>query len=217
MSIAGAQVINNARIILSDLTATFRWSDAELVGWLNSGQRDIVSFKPDAFAKPVVIQLVPGTVQTITGLEFIRVNRNMWDSVTPGNAVTPISQELLDVFYPAWHIATPSLAIKHYIFDKRQTQTFMVWPPQPITPGYAEVVQALYPTDIQILNSIITGDILDEIFESALIDYVVYRALSDDTVTTDTAIAGQYRQSFISAIGGRSQAENTTKADTNAR
>jgi hypothetical protein len=216
MAITGAQVISKARSILSDLTATYRWSDAELVGWLNSGQREIVLYKPNVFAQPVVMQLVPGTVQTIVGLEFIRVNRFFWDFTTPGYAVSDISQELLDTLYPQWHVAPASMVIKNYMFNKRATQEFLVFPPQPNPAGFAEVVLTPYPTDITIVGATITGNIIDDIFEKPLVDYVVSCALSDDTSTNDAVVADKYHQRFISALGGQAQAEAAAKADTDA-
>lgn len=214
MAINGATVVTKARAILSDVTPTM-WSDADLVGWLNSGQRDIVLFKPNSFAQPTTIQLVPGTVQSIVGLEFIRVNRNMWDFSTPGDAVSPVDQEMLDTLYPGWHTVDASLVIKNYMFNKRDSLTFLVFPPQPSPAGYAEVVITPYPTDITIIAAVITGTILDDIFESALIDYVVSRALSEDTATADIAVSDKYMQRFLNALGGKNQAESLAKADTN--
>lgn len=215
MAITGAIVIGKVRQQLSDLTATYRWSDAELVGWLNSGQREIVLVKPNSFAQPITQQLVPGTVQTISGLQFIRVNRNMWNPTTPGAAVSDINQELLDNLYPNWHTATPSLVIKNFMYDKRDSITFLVFPPQPDPPGYAQVVQTPYPTDVAIVGTDITGTILDDIFEGALIDYVISRALGDDTSTADSALSDKFFQKFYNAVGGKAQAENIAKADTN--
>lgn len=217
MAIAAATTIGKVRAILVDLTATYTWSDADLVGWLNSGQREIVLLKPNAFASPVVETLQPGTVQTITGLAFIRVSRNMWDANTAGAAVTPIAQELLDELYPGWHTSPPSLVIKNYMFDKRQPQTFLVFPPQTNPAGYAEVIQTPYPTDVTIVSSVITGNILRDMYEGALIDYTVYRALSEETGQADLATADKFYQRFINALGGKSQAEASSQADTNAR
>jgi len=216
MSIAGSAIIGKARQILSDLTAT-RWSDDELVGWLNSGQRAIVLWKPNSFAQPVPMQLVPGTLQTIIGLEFIRVNRNMWDMTTPGQAVSPVAQDMLDDLLPTWHTEQASLVIKNYLFDKRDTQTFMVFPPQPDPAGYAEVVMTPYPTDIEVVEGEITGNILSDIYENPLIDYIVSRALSDDTDTGDAVLSEKYFQRFTNALGGKLQAETSAQADTNAR
>jgi len=217
MAISGAATISKARAVLSDLTATYRWSDADLVGWLNSGQRQIVLLKPNSFAQPAVIQLVPGTVQTIPGLEFIRVNRFMWDLTTPGSAVLPVAQELLDVLYPGWHTAQASMEIKNYMFNKRDSQTFLVYPPQPDPAGYAEIVQTPYPDDITIIISVITGDIIDDIFEKPLIDFIVSCALSEDTANADMVASERFMQRFTNAIGGKAQAENAAQADTDAR
>jgi len=213
MSITGATVISKARAILVDLIETYTWGDDDLVGWLNSGQREIVLLKPNSFASPVVMSLQPGPKQTISGIAFIRVTRNMWDANTPGAAVTPVEQGLLDELYPGWHASSASLVSKNYMFDKRQPQTFYVFPPRPVPAGYVEVVQTPYPTDITIVDNDITGNILMDIYEGALIDYTVYRALSEETGEADLTTADKFYQRFLNALGGKSQAETMSQAN----
>lgn len=43
-------IIDKASVILSDITAT-RWTTAELLGWLNDGQRELVTLAPQVNVK----------------------------------------------------------------------------------------------------------------------------------------------------------------------
>ena len=213
MAITGAQVVQKARALLVD-SGSVRWSDADLVGWLNTGQRQIAILKPDIFAMPVVVDLVPGVLQTITGLEFIKVNCNIGAGGARGTAVTPITQDILDRFYPGWMAATPSQNAVNYMFDPRDSQDFLVYPPQPVSPGKAEIIMIPYPADVTIVTGTITGPIIDDIFEGPLIDYVVYRGLSEDTETADYAVADKFYQQFLGSLGGLDKAEAGQKAGT---
>ena len=43
-----AEVLAQARIHLADTVVTYRWPEAELLGYVNAGMRDIRKQRPDA-------------------------------------------------------------------------------------------------------------------------------------------------------------------------
>lgn len=56
-----SEVIDRARDLLGDPdTGSSRWTDADLVRWLNDGQRKLVSLRPDVLLSAI------GTLATVT-------------------------------------------------------------------------------------------------------------------------------------------------------
>jgi len=119
------QIIRKVRILLNDPDGV-RWPDADLLGWLNSAQLQIVAVRPDAKATKVDHALALGVEQAIpvNGTKLLDVIRN-----TTGRAVTLISRDQLSSFEPDWYKAIPGAVIKHYTFDDSDPKAFEVYPP----------------------------------------------------------------------------------------
>ena len=77
-TLTGANIITRVQDTLQDTTSV-RWSEAELLRYINDAQREIVNLRPEASADHANVQLVAGTEQTIpdVGLRLIKVVRNM--------------------------------------------------------------------------------------------------------------------------------------------
>jgi hypothetical protein len=200
-------LLNNAAIILSDTTFV-RWTQNELLAWLNDGQREIATYKPNAFTKNVSVALVTGTKQSLPSdaISLVDIVRNMGtNGTTPGRAIRAVSREILDAQTPYWHSATASSEVKQFSYTPLDLKRFYVTPPQPATnTGYVEMVYLAYPTDAT-LSSTVT---LDDIYVNALLSYILYRAYSKDSeYAANTALAGSYYQQFTSVIQGKVAAE----------
>ena len=140
-TITSLSVIVKAQKVLQDATG-IRWDNAELLGWLNSAQREIVLYKPNANATGKAVKLAAGTRQALPtdGVQLIDVVRNMGTSgTTPGRAVRQIERETLDAVNPDWHASSASATAKHFIYNILDPKAFYVYPPQPATnQGYVE-------------------------------------------------------------------------------
>jgi len=113
-TITAQSIINKAAIQLTDIGNT-RWTRAELLGWLNDGQRQIVIMSPNATNKLTVVQLDIGTRQHIPtdGWTLLEIIRSMGtDGTKPGRAIRLTSRELLDSFNPDWHSDTATTVPK---------------------------------------------------------------------------------------------------------
>lgn len=206
-TITVASVISKAQTILQDTTG-IRWPDAELLGWLNDGQREIVFYKPNAFVKNAPVKLVAGTKQTLPpdGVQLIDVVRNMGvDGVTPGRSIRITMREVLDSQHPTWHSATPAAETKHYMYSLLDPKTFYVFPPQPASnQGYVELIYGAAPTDAALIGTIT----IDDIYQTVLLDYILYRAYSKDTeYAADANRANNHQQAYISALTGKTKVE----------
>lgn len=216
-TITAQTIISRAQTLLQD-TTSIRWSSAELLGWLNDGQREIVTLRPSAFSKIANVTCVAGTKQTIPtadGTLLLDVLRNMGTSGSaPGDAVRKVPRQIMDSQTPGWHSATPSTTIKHYVFDERAPKTFWVYPPASAG-TQVEVLYAATPTDVPSTSSVIT---LDDTYMSPLIDYLLYRAYSKDTEYAGNAErAKAARAAFENTLGLKAQADTAFQGAVNPK
>jgi len=198
-------ILDRAVVILQD-TTNVRWPLAELLPWVTDATREIVIFKPSAYAKNESMLLSAGTKQTITGIQVLDVVRNMGtNGTTPGRAIRLIEREVLDAGQPDWHSSAQSAVVKHFTYEENDPKTFYVWPPSTGT-SYAEVIYSAAPP-----AAVLGGTLsIDDIYQGAVLDYVLYRAYQKDAeYAADPARASGHYAAFLSAIGGREKAEKT--------
>jgi hypothetical protein len=203
-TIISDSIIDKAQTVLQDATGV-RWSDVELVSWLNDGQRNITLYKPNAYVRNVPFLCAPGTRQSLPAdcVQLFSVPRNLGATgVTPGRAIRPVAHDMLDARAPNWHSATPTTDVQHFTYSVLSPKTFFVYPPNTGT-GYVELSYGAEPPDTT-LGAAIS---IDNIYSTALLDYMLFRAFSKDTEFADNTRASAYFNAFVGAITGRAQAE----------
>jgi len=231
-TITGQTIATKVQKLLHDETAV-RWTEAELVGWINSAQKEIVLYKPNSITSTLDYQLDPGTFQNVSAkagfanvIQLLDVIRSTTGGAN-GKAVTNISREILDSTLPDWHSVTATAVPLHYIHNPLDPKNFYVYAlhyiHNPLDPknfyvyppntgaGSVQILVAVEPTDLVALASNLS---LDSIYESVVLDYVLYRAFSKDTEHTANMqrSAGHYN-AFMSALKGKFQMENALSAD----
>jgi hypothetical protein len=214
--ITGTALAAKAATILNDPTNT-RWTTTELLGWINTAQKEIAVFKPTASVVNANIATVIGTKQQLptsspVGLQLIEVIRNMGTGSTPGKAITKISRDVIDQVIPDWHAipARSSLSVVHHVYDAKGSadpKVFYVYPPLTAATQFLEVSMGVVPADLAAIGSAIS---IDDIYESPLIDYILYRAFSKDSANPSNASrAAGHQTAYMNAIGGKVAAEST--------
>lgn len=198
-TILASAIVDKAERLLND-PANDRWSEAELLGWLNDGQRQIALMRPDASVTNGNITLVAGTKQSIpsSGLRLLDVTRNMGvGGSTPGSAVTLIDRDKLDSARPGWHTDQSGVIVRHYMVDERNPKNFYVYPPANASSPTVEAIYSISPADVTINNPIT----LDDIFEGPLLDFILFRAYSADSEFSDAQQATMHYGAFTAALG----------------
>jgi hypothetical protein len=198
-------LISRVSITLQDPTFV-RWTQGELLNYLNDAQRQVVLFRPDAKAVNAPFTCTNTAKQTLPaeGLRLINVLRN-----TGGRAVTKVDRSILDVQLPTWY-ETAALAdgVKHYVYDALDPKNFYVFP-KPANLHQIDIVYAISPVDIVISNY--TTDVqvigIDDIYANALMDYMMYRAYQKDSEFANLNRAAVYYQAFTTSLGIKSQAD----------
>lgn len=211
-TITAATLINSVAKTLQDET-NVRWLRPELLEYLNDGQREIVLAKPDAHVTNAAFQLVAGAKQVIPadGVMFMRMNCNLGTTGTPGRAPRLIAIKVLDEQIPNWRAENPAGVVLHYTYDEKDPKRFYVYPPQPaVAPHQVEIVYSASPTDVAAEGNPIT---LDDIWKTALVKYMEYRAYSKDAeYAREDAAADRSYQVFAALIGFKDKAEDEEKA-----
>ena len=203
MSLASEIISRVSKTLFDD--AGVRWVEAELLEYLTDAQREVVLLKPTAYTINQSVQLTQGTLQSlpVDGLILIDVLANMGaDGSTPGRSVTQIDRTVLESVRPDWRAETESIAARHYMFDDRDPQKFEVYPPQPATAGYVQVVFGASPPVISAPETALT---LATIYDTAIYYLVLARCFTKSTGTQDFMKASSYQQLAVGLITGRKQ------------
>lgn len=213
-SLLASAILDKAGRVLQD-AGHDKWDEPELLDWLNAGQREIVIIDPTAHTTNEVIPLVAGTKQTLpTGRRvLLEVTRNMGtNSTTPGRVPDAITRKDINRENPNWHTGSASATVYHVIYDADIDAThFYVSPPQPANGmGSLEVICSTLPEEVEDETSPIT---VDDAYEGALINYILFRAYSKDTsYAREDAAAGSYYKLFVALVGGKDSAEQAKGA-----
>jgi hypothetical protein len=214
-TVLASAIIDKVEILLKD-TSNARWAASELLGWLNDAQRAIAILKPDTSVTNASVQLVQGTKQSVPtgGIALIAIRRNMGaDGSTVGDAIRVIDMDVLDAAKPDWHSATyENVVVKNYMFDERDPTKFYVYPAQTSSPTYVEMVYATNPTEIASVSTAIS---LDDIYETVLMDYVLFKAYSKDGDIEQAAnLAAMHYNAFQNALISKDRKEAVEQAST---
>lgn len=207
MPITAQSVIRRAVETLQDTTSV-RWPIAELVRYLNDGQREVVLYRPDSNRTTATVTCEAGSRQALPsdGAKLIDVVRNAGAGTTK-RAVRMVNREILDAQTPGWHNIAGVNEVLHFMYDVRDPKTFYVYPPA-TTSAQLDIVYAAYPADVVepadgALYTAVAGDIsLPDIYGNALLDFILYRAYSKDSDYAGNAQRAQtHYAAFANTLG----------------
>jgi hypothetical protein len=185
MTIAAQSIIRRVVETMQDNTSV-RWPVAELVRYLNDGQREVVLYRPDSMVTNATVALAGGAKQALptNGSKLIDVIRNTGGTK---RSVRMTVRNILDTQSPNWYNLTGVTEVLHYMYDPRDPKVFYVYPPAASTGASVEIVYSAYPTDITepadgAVYSAVSGNIsLPDIYGNVLADYILYRAYTKDS------------------------------------
>lgn len=206
MPIAAQSIVRRCVETLQD-TTSIRWPVAELVRYLNDGQREIIVHRPDAMVTNLAHSLSAGSRQSLpsNGTKLIEVVRN-----SGGNkrAIRLCAREILDSQVPGWHNLTGVTEIVHFMFDPRDAKTFYVYPPAAASSAQVDIVYSALPNDVTEPNAgtdytAVSGNIsVPDIYGNVLQDYILYRAYMKDSQYAGNANrATAHYAAFANALG----------------
>jgi hypothetical protein len=188
-------VIADVRELIQDTTASsYRYTDAELLGFINQTIKRVLILRPDLFSVIVDISTVANTVaQTLPSDSYRLVELY---SVKNGSVLTEVNRESLDQSYPAWvtdQAGTPYNYMRHV----RHPNKYFLYP-RPI----ANIV--LVGEYIQVPSNYAAGatiSVLPDAYLPVLVDGTVFLAESIDDEHVNSGRAKLFLESFTQALG----------------
>lgn len=221
MSIIVGDLILEVSTLLNDqgFTPYLRWSQTELLRYLNDSLIQVGTYRPDAFTTTVVVTLVPGSMQTLpAGFSFLKsVDTNSANSNCPSAPVVEGDLNLMRAFYKKPCLPTGganNYRVRQFLYDSRNPNLFYVSPPVPVgvvtlQVDLTAVSQAPEYTIADLANPIV----MDQKYRNALISWMVMRAYEVDTESaTSFAQAREQRSHFYQMLGINYKQESLYKS-----
>lgn len=199
-------IIGKVSVLLVD-EGLIRWGNTELLGWYNEAQKDIIKpdHRPQANNKLVPVALQPGAVQVLP-TQYSQINgvgRNMGaDGNTPGKIPSKASREVIDTAFPDWQLGEPDVTVDTLIISPDTPRLFYTHPPQTNPAGHLEIYATAYPLTIEktALDDAVLE--LDDIYETAVIAYMLYRACDKDADEPSMAQkSANYYMKYLGELG----------------
>lgn len=200
-TILASAILNNASVALNDV-AQVRWTQSELLGYLNDAQRAAAAVRPDLSVETRSFPLTAGaTKQSIPtdALSLVEPVRNMGaDGLTAGMPITFTDRNSLDSVQPTWHSDANALGYVRHVVKGSDMRVFYVYPKAPTT-WNMEAVFAVTPSDVPTAGSPIA---LDDVYAPALEFYVLGKAYGKNkSDAASLALSDGYFAKFASTLG----------------
>lgn len=206
MSMTVAQVIDAVTGDLQD-AGNVRWARADMLQWLNDGQREIVLFRPDASTSVIDHTLTAGYLQAIpnSAIRLMRVIANF-----SGRVCKNVPVGVLDDQKPAWRNDAQTDTPKAWCYDERDPKRFEVWPPASAS-AKLKILVAVAPADCANEAASIT---LDDQYKGPLMSYIRHRAyMRDSEDASSSQLSAEAYALFQQQISNRTQSELAVKPE----
>ena len=143
-------IFDSVHDILQDASGT-RWSDKELLGWLNRAYQQVVLHRPDANSRSYRVQfehsdschrldtmrdIGASTTPLANALRLLDITRNVVvvgadgdaDAATGAEAIMPVAKEQFDSQLRKWVGGSATTSIEHYVYDERNPKEVLLYP-----------------------------------------------------------------------------------------
>lgn len=196
-----------------------RWSRALLLTYYNGAMAEILSYKPEAFAKTEAVTLVAGSRQTLADSykSIVGVVSN-----ADGSMVGEADLDLLRAFSPYSCCAddvvfdsfgTPKYIAKSYAIDPKEPKVFYISPPVPVGLTPTVNINAIVPPDEATLATWGATVPVDFKYQENILDYMMGRAFDIDTESAmSRSNADKHLSRFYTAMGVKYRVEAAYRA-----
>lgn len=201
-------LIDEARVVLKETTATF-WTDTQLLGFLNQGMKDIAD-TTYCMQTTETFDVSSGTTRYTITTDYAIVRGVLY--VKSGSTSYQKALERKDLFDMEFGMGRVEYTGEPAYWDEWNA-TVYIWPPADSDhTGTAHVFLADRPSTITL-----TGGInIPAVYERALLNYIIFRALLRDNKWDKAQLFGQL---YYTAIGvkawERGQDEKAPPPNTN--
>lgn len=193
---------------LQDMTGQ-TWPPSKLMRYINLAFTEILSphIRPDANPVDTDIELAAGGEQSYPAgtIKLLDTLYNLIDAEEeggegeseplPGQTITMVKKKAMDELIPGWMTFPAGEEVAHLVVDPFRRDKFYVFPPQGDEPGSIRVVLSM---PVQAITKDSTVFPIDIEFKAAVIDYMIYRALIEETTIPNAqAKAASFYSKFL--------------------
>lgn len=181
------------RVLLDETKV--RWTESELVDWINDGAIEIVRRDPSANPFTASVDLAEGADQLLPS-DLLSLGRFI--AIVDGSdiyaAPLPTTQEHLDMLVPGWRgfNAVAPGDIDFVCYNPANRLSFEVFPPS----SGVGTMRVLYGKKPSVAVSGENVPVPDQ-YCPALVDYALYRAFSKDDPASEDSSADKAFQRFL--------------------
>ena len=183
--------------------------DSVVLAALNEALSALVLYRADASATTSVVQLAPGTRQSIPadGIRLIRLIRNRGsDGVQVGRSIRLVDTDVMDAIAPGWHQLSGNY-VAEYTYDPHTPKEFYVYPAVPSGTVYVELS---YSRNIPEAAANDTLPV-DAIYSQALKEWALYVLWGGDTDSSPNySQAIGRKQTFFDLLQVKSASDKAT-------
>jgi hypothetical protein len=192
-------------------TLAITYPYANLLPYLNLGIQEIINLKPDAYPVTENLDLVTGPIQALgtDQISIIDVICNMGTGSTVGGVIRSIDKMAMDNLLPDWMTHPTSTEVIFVVLDARDPKTFYTYPP---VASNTLKLRAVVAEAADQLTAITDTFPLDASYKPATVDYIVYRALIEETTVPNAINKAQvFFNKFLQDLGLKQQVEQATE------
>lgn len=189
------QVIDQVRVLISDDNALMpeRFSDADLLGFVNQAIKRTAMVRPDLFITDTTITPTADQVEqelSATITRIMEVHR-----VVGGGAIGEVDKETMDRSAPDWTTETSGTPV-NWMRHPRNPRRYFLYP-APSTGTQISVEYIEVPSDYALGDTMI----LPDSYKGAVVDCTVYLAEVVDNEHVETQRAKSFLDSYLQALG----------------
>ena len=201
-----ADIISEARTLINDSRAPQRYSDDEMLGFVNQTLKRMAMYRPDLFLQIGDISTTANTTVQSMPSDSLRLTEIF--GIKDGDTITEVDRDTFDQTYPGWRseaAGTPVNFMRHV----RNPNTYFLYP-RPTSGIILLAEYAKVPTDYT-LNSPIAAPI--DAYFPVVVDGTVYLAESVDDEHVNSGRAKLFLDSFTQGLGVSLQSREITDSD----
>jgi hypothetical protein len=189
-----ADVILEVRKLLQDTQTPYRYSDTDLVGYVNQTLKRIAVFRPTLFSTITSVLLTGNTVIQDLPADAHRLIQVFY--IDNFNSVNEVDRQVLERAYPQW-VSDPAGIPFNFVRHPRNATKFFLYP-RPV-PGLTATVEYAVEPGYYTINTAIPH--LKDTYLGVVVDGVVWLASSIDDEHVSSSRAKLFYDSFVQALG----------------
>ena len=208
---ATATILLLANQQLQDTTGT-KWGDDVLIPYLNLAILEIINIKPEAYPSQVDITMVAGAKQSLAAgsIALIDVLCNLDGSNNPTGVIRTVTKNVMDNLFPGWMYETASATPTLIVTDPNDPKTFYAYPSVSGATSKIRAITSVPPTELDESDDTFP---LDASYRQPVIDYIVYRALAEETTIPNALSKSKmFHDKFLQFFGIKNAVEKNAEA-----